>query len=105
MKKYALISVYEKTNLEKLCATLNKFKINIIATKSTGFFIKKHKYKFEQISKLINLPEMLGGKVKTIHPNIHASLLFDRKNSKEIKEFELLNFPKIDNETVTGPKF
>ena len=96
MKKYALISVYEKTNLEALCATLKRFKINIIATKSTGSFIKKNNYKFEQISELINFPEMLGGKVKTIHPKIHASLLFDRKNNKEVKEFRSLNFPKID---------
>jgi len=95
-KKYALISVFNKEKIEKICQTLLNHNINIIATGSTATYIKKSGYKCYSINYFTKFKEILDGRVKTLHPNIHASILFKRKNKKHIKEFKKLNFPEID---------
>ena len=96
MKKYALVSLYNKNNIEYLCSILQKHKINIISTGQTSVYIKKYGYCCTNISRLTNFKEILSGRVKTLHPNIHASLLFDRNNLNHLNDFKLLKFPKID---------
>ena len=88
--------MFNKENIEKICQTLLKHNINIIATGSTSTYIKKSGYKCYHISHFIKFKEILDGRVKTLHPKIHASILFKRKNKKHIKEFKKLNFPEID---------
>ena len=78
-KKYALISVFDKSKLNVLCAGLQKFNISFISTGSTAKYIKNLGFKCKEISKLTKFPEILNGRVKTLHPKIHASLLFNRK--------------------------
>ena len=95
-KKYALISVFNKQKLNILCAGLKKFNIEFISTGSTAKYIKKLGFKCYEISKLTKFPEILDGRVKTIHPKIHASLLFDRKKESHRKIFNKLQFPQID---------
>ena len=48
------------------------------------------------ISDITKFKEILDGRVKTLHPKIHASLLYDRKNTKHIETFKNLKFPSID---------
>tara|TARA_Y100000590_G_scaffold384297_1_gene455546 strand:+ start:19 stop:1536 length:1518 start_codon:yes stop_codon:yes gene_type:complete len=96
MKKYALVSVYNKEKIAYLCKTLQDFNISIISTGLTSSYIKKYGFKSKTIHSFTKFKELLNGRVKTIHPKIHASLLFDRKNKKHIKEFNSLNFPIID---------
>ena len=79
-KKYALISVFNKEKIEKICQTLLNHNINIIATGSTATYIKKSGYKCYSINYFTKFKEILDGRVKTLHPNIHASILFKRKN-------------------------
>ena len=95
-KRNALVSVYNKTDLKKLCSTFLKYKINIISTGETANKIKALGYKCKKISDLTKFNEILEGRVKTLHPKIYASILFKRNNSKQLKEFNKLNFPKID---------
>ena len=95
-KKYALISVYNKINLTYLCKNLKKHKINFISTGSTCKKIKSLGFSCQEISSLTKFKEILDGRVKTLHPKIHASLLFNRKNSQHLATFKKLNFPVID---------
>ena len=95
-KKYALISAYDKSKLELLCKYFLQNDINIISTGNTLKYIKKLGYKCQSVSGLTKFKEILNGRVKTLHPKIHASLLYDRKNIKHQKTFKTLNFPAID---------
>ena len=94
--KNALISVSNKENLISLLKTLHKFKINIISSGGTYKSIKKLGYKCTELSKYTGFNEMLDGRVKTLHPKIHAGILHDRRNKKHISEMSKRNFPAID---------
>ena len=94
--KNALISVSNKENLISLLKTLNKFKINIISSGGTYKSIKKLGYKCTELSKYTGFNEMLDGRVKSLHPKIHAGILHDRRNKKHISEMSKQNFPAID---------
>ena len=94
--KNALISVYDKKDIGEICKIFLKFNINIISTSSTAKHIISLGYKCKSVSSFTKYKEILDGRVKTLHPKIHASLLFDRKNKRHIKTFKSLNFPVID---------
>ena len=94
--KNALISVSNKENLAKLLKTLKKFNINIISSGGTYNSIKKLGYKCTELSKYTGFTEMLDGRVKTLHPKIHAGILHDRQNKKHKNEMSKQNFPPID---------
>ena len=94
--KNALISVSNKENLISLLKTLKKFKINIISSGGTYASIKKLGYKCVELSKYTGFKEMLDGRVKTLHPKIHAGILHDRQNKKHKSEMSRQNFPAID---------
>jgi phosphoribosylaminoimidazolecarboxamide formyltransferase / IMP cyclohydrolase len=94
--KNALISVSDKENLTSLLRILQKFNIHIISSGGTYASIKKLGYKCTELSKYTGLKEMLDGRVKTLHPKIHAGILHDRNNKKHINEMSKQNFPAID---------
>ena len=94
--KNALISVSNKENLAKLLKTLKKFNINIISSGGTYNSIKKLGYKCTELSKYTGFKEMLDGRVKTLHPKIHAGILHDRKNKAHKNEMSKQKFPSID---------
>ena len=94
--KNALISVSNKENLVSLLKTLNKFNINIISSGGTYTAIKKLGYRCTELSKFTGFKEMLDGRVKTLHPKIHAGILHDRQNKKHKNEMSKQNFPAID---------
>ena len=95
-KRYALISTFDKSNLKSICLILKRFNIEIISTGLTAKHIRKIGFSCLNISDLTKFKEILNGRVKTLHPKIHASLLFDRNNQKHVSTFDSLNFPKID---------
>ena len=94
--KNALISVSDKENLISILKTLKKFKIKIISSGGTYSSIIKLGYECTELSKYTGFKEMLDGRVKTLHPKIHAGILHDRKNKKHQKEMSNQNFPAID---------
>ncbi len=96
MKRNALISVYDKSSLNKICHALNKFNIGIISTGATAKKIVSLGYKCKEISNLTKFKEILDGRVKTLNPKLHASILFKRHDLKHKKTFEKLSFPIID---------
>ena len=96
MNKFALISVSNKSKILKICRIFKKLGINILATGSTAKYIKKKGYNCKEVSKLTKFREMLDGRVKTLNPKIHASLLFKRNNKEHVNSFKELKFPEID---------
>ncbi len=92
----ALISVSNKENLISLLKVLKKFNVNIISSGGTFSSIKKLGYRCTEISKYTGFKEMLDGRVKTLHPKIHAGILHDRQNKKHKNEMSKQNFPAID---------
>ena len=93
--KFALISVYDKIDLKKLCISLKKHNYKFISTGSTCKKIKSLGFDCIEISKITKFKEMLEGRVKTLNPRIFGSILYKRDNEKHIKEFENLKVPSI----------
>ena len=94
--KRALISLSNKDNLKKLISVLSKYKIELISSGGTFNKIKKLKFKCTEISKYTESPEILGGRVKTLHPKIHGGILSKRKNKSHKKDLLKNNFLEID---------
>ncbi len=94
--KRAIISVYNKQNLKNLLVCLKKLKIEIISSGGTYKEIKKLGFNCIEVSNYTNSPEILDGRVKTLHPKIHAGILSKRKYSKHKKDLSDNNFSEID---------
>jgi phosphoribosylaminoimidazolecarboxamide formyltransferase / IMP cyclohydrolase len=94
--KIAIISVSDKSKLKLILPTLKKFKIKIISSGGSYNKIKNMKYKCTEISNYTGFSEMLDGRIKTLHPKIHAGILNVRKNKKHKRDLEKLNIPNID---------
>ena len=94
--KTALISLSDKKNLEPLLNVLKKNKIKIICSGGTYKEIKRLKYKCTEVSEFTNSPEILDGRVKTLHPKIHAGILNKRGKKSHLKDLKKNNFENID---------
>tara|TARA_B100001250_G_scaffold132290_1_gene113012 strand:- start:735 stop:2270 length:1536 start_codon:yes stop_codon:yes gene_type:complete len=94
--KTALISVSDKRNLKSLLDILKKNKIKIISSGGTYKEIKKLKFKCLEVSKFTNFPEILEGRIKTLHPKIHAGILNKRNIKSHLKDLKDNNFENID---------
>ena len=98
MKKIqkALISISDKEKLKPLLNILSKFKIKIISSGGTFKEIKKLKFKCTEVSDYTGFQEILDGRVKTLHPKIHAGILSKRKNKNHKNQLKKNNFEEID---------
>jgi len=94
--KTALISVSDKRNLKPLLNVLKKNKIKIISSGGTFKEIKKLKFNCIEVSEFTNSPEILEGRVKTLHPKIHAGILNKRNSKLHLKDLKVNNFENID---------
>ncbi|HRR50659.1 MAG TPA: bifunctional phosphoribosylaminoimidazolecarboxamide formyltransferase/IMP cyclohydrolase, partial [Candidatus Cloacimonas sp.] len=96
MKKYALISVSDKTGIENLAVELEKLGYTILSTSHTAEYLKKYCQQVVLVSDLTKFPEILEGRVKTLHPIIYAGILADRQNPSHEKTLSELNIDHID---------
>ena len=94
--KKALISVSSKKNLSFILKILKKYNIQLISSGGTYKEIKKLGFNCIEISKYTGSKEILGGRVKTLHPKIHAGILSVRNNKSHIKDLVRNNFEEID---------
>ncbi len=94
--KSALISVSDKSNLKILLQELKKNDIRLISSGGTFKEIKKLKFKCLEVSSFTGSNEILNGRVKTLHPKIHAGILNKRKNKSHLKDMKNNNFENID---------
>ena len=94
--KTALISVSDKRNLKPLLNVLKKNEVKIISSGGTFKEIKKLKFNCIEVSKFTNSPEILEGRVKTLHPKIHAGILNKRYRKSHLKDLKINHFENID---------
>ena len=94
--KRAIISVSDKSNLKVVLPSLKKFNIEIISSGGSFKKIKSMKYNCIEISNYTGFNEMLNGRVKTLHPKIHAGILNIRRNKNHIKQLKKKKIPNID---------
>ena len=94
--KKALISVSDKKNLGSLLKVLTKYKIELISSGGTYKEIKKLKFKCLEVSEYTGSPEILGGRVKTLHPKIHAGILSKRNDKSHTNELKANQYDEID---------
>ena len=94
--KTALISVHNKNNLKAILSVLKKYKVDIISSGGTYKKIKTLGFKCKEISEYTGSPEILGGRVKTLHPKIHAGILNEIDNKIHVKQMKNLNYFNID---------
>ena len=94
--KSALISVSDKSNLKPLLQILKNNNIKLISSGGTFKEIKKLKFKCSEVSDFTGFNEILDGRIKTLHPKIHAGILNKRNNKSHIKDLKKNNFENID---------
>ena len=94
--KTALISVHDKKDLGLLLKNLSKHRIQIISSGGTFKQIKKLGYKCLEVSEYTGSKEILDGRVKTLHPKIHAGILSIRKKKSHTRDLKINNFGEID---------
>ena len=94
--KRAIISVSDKSNLKLILPVLKKFKIEIISSGGSYKKIKNMNYNCIEVSNYTGFSEMLNGRVKTLHPKIHAGILNIRSNATHRSELKKKNIPEID---------
>lgn len=97
MKKFALVSVYDKTNITVLAKTLTNLNYTIISTGGTLNELKKNGIEVTPIEEVTGNPgDSFDGRMKTISFQIESGILFDRKNPQHVEQAEKLNIPQID---------
>ena len=94
--KNALISVSNKTNIEKFAEELCKLNITIYSTGGTFKKLVENQIVVKEVSELTNFSEMMNGRVKTLHPNIYGGILFQRNNDFHVQEVEKNKIIPID---------
>jgi hypothetical protein len=92
----ALISVYDKTGLEEVVTLLNKSGVIIYSTGGTYDFIKKLGIPVVSVDSLTEFPEILGGRVKTLHPKIFGGILNQRDSKSDQKDVKKHDIHHID---------
>ena len=92
----AIISVYDKNNLKTLLKYLHKYKVKFISSGGTYKEIKRLGFNCVEVSKFTGSQEILNGRVKTLHPKIHAGILSKKNNKLHLKKLKKLNYEKID---------
>ena len=94
--KRALVSVYDKTGIIDFCRNLHKLGVEIIATGGTARLLKENKIPVKNVSDVTNFPEILNGRVKTLHPKILGGILALREKQEHVSELKKHNIIPID---------
>lgn len=82
----ALISVFDKTGIVAFAKRLSALRIEILSTGGTAKLLRENGVAVRDVSDFTGWPEMLGGRVKTLHPKVHGGLLFRRKHERDRTE-------------------
>ena len=80
----ALLSVSDKTGIVDFAAGLAKLGVEIVSTGGTARLLREKGVKVRDVSELTGFPEMLDGRVKTLHPKVHGGILAIRSNPKHV---------------------
>ena len=92
----ALISVFDKTGLEEFAQSLASAGVEIVSTGSTASTIAQTGVKVTKVEELTGFPECLDGRVKTLHPRVHAGILADTRNPDHVAQLADLSIEAFD---------
>ena len=92
----ALLSVTDKSGLEQLCATLAQGNIAMVSTGGTHTMIREADFQVASVQDVTGFPEILGGRVKTLHPRIHAGVLADKDQPSHWQVLDELDIKAFD---------
>ncbi len=95
-KRTALISVTNKSGLEKFASVLKDSGYGMLSSSGTMKFLESKGFEAEEISIYTASPELLGGRVKTLHPKIHAGILADRDEASHLQQLDEHGVRPID---------
>ncbi|PVU99178.1 hypothetical protein BB559_000945 [Furculomyces boomerangus] len=115
--KIAILSVYDKTGVVDLAKELSALDVKIVASGGTAKLLRENGLKVSEVEELTNAPEMLGGRVKTLHPAVHGGILaqMTERDQKDLANSKIANidfvvcnlypFVKtVENPNVTIPQ-
>lgn len=94
--KWALISVYKKDGIVEFAKGLQELGYGILSTGNTARILKEKGIKVKEVSEHTGFPEILDGRVKTLHPKIHGGILAKRNNETHMKTLEELGIDPIE---------
>ena len=94
--KRALISVYDKTGLEELATGLHAAGVQIVSTGSTAQRIAAAGVPVTEVAEVTGFQECLDGRVKTLHPRVHAGILADRRREDHVTQLRALEVEPFD---------
>ena len=92
----ALISVYDKNRLEEIGKSLSAAGVEILSTGSTAKTLAAAGIAVTEVSAVTGFPEIMGGRVKTLHPTIHSGILADQDNSEHMEAIKELGIEPFD---------
>jgi phosphoribosylaminoimidazolecarboxamide formyltransferase / IMP cyclohydrolase len=92
----ALVSVFDKQGLDRLAAALGAAGVEVVSTGATASALEGHGLPVTRVESLTGFPEVLGGRVKTLHPRVHAGLLADRGDPEHLAELEAAGIAPFD---------
>ncbi|SVD66648.1 uncharacterized protein METZ01_LOCUS419502, partial [marine metagenome] len=93
---HALISVFDKSNLETLAKGLHEKGVVLLSSGGTAKHIASLGIPVTEVSAFTQADEVLGGRVKTLHPKIHAGILADRREESHLQDLKKRNYVPID---------
>lgn len=88
MKKRALVSVYKKEGILDLCRYLESRGYELVSTGGTAKFIEKSGIKVTKVEEVTGFPEVLSGRVKTLHPVVFSGILADKRNKEHVEQMD-----------------
>lgn len=91
----AFLSVYDKTGIVEVAKVLSQAGIDIISTGGTARLLKNAHIPVQEVSDVTGFPELLEGRVKTLHAKIHAGILYKREKPDHLREITELGIPQI----------
>lgn len=103
--KRALISVTDKTGIVEFAKKLSSFGVEILSTGGTAAQLRKSSIKVKDVSEYTGFPEMMDGRLKTLHPKIHGGLLALRDNPEHIKAMKEHGIEPIDMVVINLYRF
>lgn len=89
----ALLSAYDKSGLEEVAAALKRFGCRLLASGGTQKFLSQRGFEVEPLERFTGFSELLGGRVKTLHPSVHAMIL---ARTSDLSELEREGLPALD---------
>jgi len=103
--KRAILSVTDKSGIQEFAKRLHEMGVELVSTGGTARTIRDAGVPVKDVSEITGFPEMMDGRVKTLHPKVHGGILAIRDNEEHVKQMEEHGIPSIDMVVVNPYAF